>query len=176
LHQVKNDTKRTKLQIALLNLTPSDSLLFASVAAICLPFVIVNLSIYLHLDPFYIILREDFPTSKKRVTLTLSRLILELCRWYFVPLCVFGAVWLLFLICVCFISMIRVLLHTFQLLNEQLERHVWFRVNISRYIVCYDSFIICLNKRQYVVIVALFFMGMGMLMLALFNFVTIRLL
>jgi len=69
--------------------------------SICFPFVIVTLGVYLHLDPFYVILREDSSTSGKRVSL--SRIILELGRWYLVPLCAFGTSRLLFLICVCFV-------------------------------------------------------------------------
>jgi len=129
---------------------------------------------YLHWDPFYFVIGKI--AFESWLIEALCRMTFEIVRLCLSTICVFGAFRLLFLVIVSFITMASMIENTFQLLSDSLIESLRFRlrVNIDWNALCYNKFIICSHMCEFNAIVSLFLMGMGMLILVMFNFITIR--
>jgi len=147
----------------------------ASAGLVLAPTVVAILALYFKFDPFHTVIRELILHYEKRGTAT--RLIIEFCRAYLTSFFLVGAIRIVSLISLSFITLVHMSQDLSQLVNDKLEsysHHSSLWMNIRWNLLCYNRLVICSNVLQLVEIIALIFMGAGMLFLVLFNFIIIR--
>jgi len=149
-------------------------LLAVSVLFILLPMGLISGLMELTVDPIITVIHESPFLNQVG---WIPRLLLNVICFCLITTCSFGTFRLLFLILVLFVTAARMIENSLQLIDDRLKRVnvKWKPSDLMWNIKCYNTLIICMNMSQFVELVAMVLMATGMVLLVIFNFITIRL-